>query len=341
MKKSKFIFSYRKSENEIVMYNTFSKALVVVSNEEFEAFEKVATGTTSVLDESTVEELKNQGFILGDGYDEIAFLKYFHYKTKFSNELLSLTIAPTLDCNFACPYCYETARKGKMSQEVQDKLLEYITKKIAEGAKRVDITWYGGEPLLCTEIVDYLASNIKMLCEKAGVRLDMSLVTNGYLLSQNIVEMFVRNDIDNIQITLDGMEENHDKRRYLHDGRGTFQKIVSNLSLFKGTSVNVNIRMNVDVHNRGDYAKLKKIIDAIDGVKMGVYPAAVEPLNERKEERKDYYMSSTEFEKFIRDSYVDSEVCDGGLDVIDNRRYFCAAELENSYVVDEKGNFYK
>jgi uncharacterized protein len=321
-----------------VVFNTFSKGLVILDGTELSILNN---SHQEVGNKDFLEQLKTNGFLIDDDFDELNFLKYFHYKTKFSHSQLSLTIAPTLDCNFACPYCYENARKGSMSSEVQEKLVAFINEKVISGVRKIDVVWYGGEPLLFPEIIDHLASRFNEISEQNCIDITMSLVTNGYLLTNEIVEMLEHNKINNIQITLDGLEQNHDQRRYLKNKKGTFSKIFENLKLFRGTNIRINIRMNVDHINSVDYPNLKKLIDGIEDVKIGIYPSAVENLNERKSERKEYYMSSSEYEGFIINNYLDDTICDGGLEVSDNRRYFCAAELDNSYVVDEQGNFYK
>lgn len=341
MKPSIYNFFYERSPGKNIGYNTFTKAIVMLDDSECAALRSVSESGCVLDDDNMSEVLIHNGFIVEDDFSEVAFLKYFHYKTKFSNDQLSLTIAPTLDCNFACPYCYENPRSGKMSQEVQKCILAYIKQKIDEGVKKLDVTWYGGEPLLYPEIVDYLASSVNSYATEKEVSVGMSLVTNGYLITYGIVDMFVKNNIHSIQITLDGLETHHNQRRFLRGGAGTFNKIIDNLSLFKGTPIRVNIRMNVDQYNCEDYAMLKELIDSFDGFEIALYPSAVENINEREEERKEYYMNSKDYEAFIVDSHKNDRLADGGLDVIDDRRYFCAAELENSYVVDEMGNFYK
>ena len=335
MKPSRFNFVFP-HEGQYVVYNTFSKAIALLDDGELAALRAGGEGEGALA-----EQFRDQGFWVEDSFDELAFLKYYHYKAKFSAEQLSLTIAPTLGCNFACPYCYENARTGVMSEETQDALLSYVEGKLRTGTRSLDITWYGGEPLLCTEVVERMSAAMRELAERYGAALGMSLVTNGYLLTRETVEMFVRNQILSVQITLDGLAENHDQRRYLKNGGGTFDRIFENLSLFRGTPIRVNVRMNVDHRNRRDYPALKQRIDRLENTEIALYPAAVEQLNDRDGARQDYYMTPGEYDQFILDSYSSAALYDGGLTVIDGRRYFCAAELENSYVVDEQGNFYK
>lgn len=226
LKKSRFNFIYKRAEDEVVIYNTFSKALVVLAEEEYGQFLKDAYTEDEVRD-----TLMENGILVEESFDEMGFLKYFHYKTKFSNDTLFLTIAPTLDCNFACPYCYENRRKGKMNPEVQEAICGYIEEMLQSGAETVDISWYGGEPLLYFDVVENLSERISGLCRQYGRILKMHMVTNGYLLTPEIIQRLDELGVTRIQITLDGVAEHHNITRPLRDGTGTFEKIVDRKSV--------------------------------------------------------------------------------------------------------------
>lgn len=114
-KKSRFNFTYRQSEDAYVVFNTYSKALVVLSSAEFEQF-----NAQHFDDSQMVRELADNGILVDETFDEIGFMTYCHNMTKFSKGSLHLVLATTMDCNFACPYCYENRRKGKMSIAVQE-----------------------------------------------------------------------------------------------------------------------------------------------------------------------------------------------------------------------------
>ena len=175
-KKSRFNFTYKQSDDAYVVFNTYSKALVVLNSCEFKQFEDSAFD-----DPQMIQELTDNGILIDEAFDEIGFMTYCHNMTKFSKGALHLVLATTMDCNFACPYCYENRRKGKMSVEVQDAIIQFIEANIKNGVHKLDVTWYGGEPLLYPDIVETLATRIRSLADEAGCELTMYMVTNGYL----------------------------------------------------------------------------------------------------------------------------------------------------------------
>lgn len=112
LKPSKFNFIYKKDDDYIV-YNTFSKAVAILDENDMKYI-----SSDSISDNSDITlELKENGFLVDIEFDENAFLKYYNQKIRFSSEYFSLTIAPSLSCNFDCPYCFENKRTGVMSEE--------------------------------------------------------------------------------------------------------------------------------------------------------------------------------------------------------------------------------
>lgn len=69
-KKSRFNFTYRQSEDAYVVFNTYSKALVVLSSAEFEQF-----NAQHFDDSQMVRELADNGILVDETFDEIGFLK--------------------------------------------------------------------------------------------------------------------------------------------------------------------------------------------------------------------------------------------------------------------------
>ena len=335
LKQSRFNFTYKRADDETVIYNTFSKAIITLNDAEYRCFQNEQYSEEMQL------EMKEQGILVDRDFDELSFLKYFHYKTKFSNAVLYLTIAPTLDCNFACPYCYENRRKGKMNPEVQEAICGYIEEMLQSGAETVDISWYGGEPLLYFDVVENLSERISGLCRQYGRILKMHMVTNGYLLTPEIIQRLDELGVTRIQITLDGVAEHHNITRPLRDGTGTFEKIVRNLRLFEDSPIAVVIRMNVDNRNCADYQEIQQLIETLDNPNISLYASPVEDLNKDRDNSISEFMSMDQFESFTVQTCGEGGATSNDFAVMDNRYCFCTAETENCYVVDDRGDFYK
>lgn len=70
--------------------------------------------------------------LVEDDKDEFAELLIRNKIERFADSNLTLTIAPTMACNFCCPYCYEKGREYiTMSETVQDQLTSAAQRKIS------------------------------------------------------------------------------------------------------------------------------------------------------------------------------------------------------------------
>ncbi|MDR0659938.1 MAG: 4Fe-4S cluster-binding domain-containing protein [Prevotellaceae bacterium] len=93
---------------------------------------------------------------------------------------IALTVVPTQACNFKCTYCYESSRPNNyMNKEVADKLVKYIA-SMSDRLDFLQISWYGGEPLLAINQIVSLTKEFEKLNIKSYMA---SIVTNGYLLN--------------------------------------------------------------------------------------------------------------------------------------------------------------
>lgn len=58
----------------------------------------------------------------------IFIIKYQRLLSKFDKNYLSLVIAPTLACNFACTYCYESGHthSKRITKSTEDEIINFI-----------------------------------------------------------------------------------------------------------------------------------------------------------------------------------------------------------------------
>jgi uncharacterized protein len=111
----------------------------------------------------------------------------------------------------------------------------------------------GGEPLLNFDIIEKISKKIK----NNSFKINANLVTNGYLLNEEIVKKLKLNDINHIQITIDGLREEHNLTRIHKSDEDSFSKIIQNLDNLLTHSdheiLTVNIRVNL--LKESDYIK--------------------------------------------------------------------------------------
>ena len=67
-----------------------------------------------------------------------------------------------------------------------------------------------------------------------GVTLYINIITNGLLLSEEVVDRLVPLGLNGIKITLDGDHDTHNRMRPLRGGQGTFDRIVDNIRKVAG-----------------------------------------------------------------------------------------------------------
>ena len=123
---------------------------------------------------------------------------------------------------------------------------DLIKSLIVEFDKRgvVAITLSGGEPLLYPHIWELLSF------VKDNTRLKVALNTNGMLLNQQHIEMLKERNVTDIQISLDGEEETHEKIR----GQKTYQRTIAGIKRCIDNGIRVRVGYTINAVNSRDIA---------------------------------------------------------------------------------------
>jgi uncharacterized protein len=144
-------------------------------------------------------------------------------------------VLTTLQCNFACDYCIQgdhgdyNKSAAKMSMEMAERLGTWMESRLdAITPSRLVLTFFGGEALLNMPVLYYLAERMHASCTTRGVQLLINIITNGLLMTREMVERLNPLGLNGIKITLDGDRDAHNKSRPLRGGQGTFDKIIAN-----------------------------------------------------------------------------------------------------------------
>ena len=195
--------------------------------------------------EGILVDLLEGGFLIPEGTDERA-LVHEQYLGKYDDRYLNLILLPTEQCNFRCTYCYESFLRGAMCADVQEGIKRYVASQ--DTVRRLDIGWFGGEPLLAPDVVIALSQFFQKYTHEHGIAYTASMTTNGSLLHPDVVEEIVPLGVRSFQITLDGIREEHNTRRVGVDGSDTFDDILENLRYLKRSKhvFVVGLRHNFD-----------------------------------------------------------------------------------------------
>lgn len=164
--------------------------------------------------------------------------------------MLSFTLWVTNKCNLSCVYCYEHRSIIRMEPEKNlplEKIVDFIKRKSAEYSKEdVYIRFHGGEPLL---EYDNIKKYIKLIrAEIKKRRLFFSMTTNGILLDRKKA-FFLKHNIFDLSVSIDGCKLAHDQNRVYANGKGTYDYIMNNLKLSGLNKRKLRIRMTVTANN--------------------------------------------------------------------------------------------
>lgn len=176
--------------------------------------------------------LIDQGFFHASNLQTI-----LHPYTHLTPELLDicqnhLILQVTHDCNLRCKYCCyseiydnrvrnDTSMNFSTARQSIDKFI-----KNSRNAKTLTISFYGGEPLLCFDLVKECVSYIEEKVRHKQVVFRMT--TNATLLDQEKIEYLIEKNFL-LLISLDGPEKIHDKHRVFPNNKGSYSVVMENL----------------------------------------------------------------------------------------------------------------
>jgi uncharacterized protein len=152
--------------DEVFLMNTFSDAQLLVSPDVTGLLDRIRNGESAFeADErETIQSLVENGFIVENRDDEQKELTKYFTAMREDTEQLRVTLLTTLQCNFACDYCFQGDHgdynkfAAKMSMEQARGVAQWIENRLDEAKpEKFVLTFFGGEPLLNLPIMYYLA----------------------------------------------------------------------------------------------------------------------------------------------------------------------------------------
>ena len=222
---------------------------------------------------SDVEELKSEGSLFSrDIYED--------YISEFKSRdtvVKALCLHIAHDCNLACRYCFAEegeykGKKGLMTYEVGKQALDFLIEN-SGNRRNLEVDFFGGEPLMNFQVVEDLVKYGRQQEKIHNKNFRFTLTTNGVLLNDHIME-FANKEMSNVVLSVDGRKEVHDYMRPSHNGKGSYDIIMSKFERLAES------RNQTDYYVRGTFTKNN--LDFAEDVKhlaeLGFKQISVEPV---------------------------------------------------------------
>jgi uncharacterized protein len=243
MKSSLFNVRVPLPNDDVFLMNMLSDAQLVVSADVAAFLDRVDAGSADRTPEErdAFAVLADNGFIVESHESERRALDQYLSEVKSDTSELNVTVLTTLQCNFACDYCFQgdhgdyNERAEKMSMATAVRVGDWIERELDRvRPERLVLTFFGGEPLLNLPVMYYLAERMFGATRARDVRPAMNIITNGLLLTGDVVDRMLPFGLNGVKITIDGDRDVHNRMRPLRGGQGTFDRIVENIRRVAG-----------------------------------------------------------------------------------------------------------
>lgn len=130
-------------------------------------YESLKSNNLDFFSKESVDVFVDEGICVDAELDELGLLRYAYDLAKNNSDYMEFVVAPTLDCNFACPYCFETKRHHYMGKDVQQSILNFYLEQVSLSKfKKVKFAWYGGEPLLQFDTIRNMTEQVNEINKK-------------------------------------------------------------------------------------------------------------------------------------------------------------------------------
>ena len=294
-----YLYILKEEDNNYIIYNLWTGQIIVLTEKEYK--------TPS---ENIEKFFVNNWYKIPVETDDYS-LYYLSmqelekcYPRKRFNKINTCTLLTTTACNAQCHYCYQQGIQTQfMTKQVIDDLINFfIEDRVSPPLK---LRWFGGEPLLNIEIIDYMCEQLN----KNNITYQSIFLSNGYLIKNLTKEDLIRWNVKTFQITIDGYGDVYNKiKKYkFKDDLDPFATIIKNIDFLLQNKIKVSIRMNLDYNNVNEQ---KQLVDFLKSkyAKSSYFSIYSSPLynlinfnsiNNNKEDRKKIFQNYKQMIRYI------------------------------------------
>lgn len=334
VKTSKYNLIVKNGINSFIIHNMLSKNTILINNKELKLLK-------SLEDPVFNSKMIEYGFLVAENTDETQVALKENVDACNDMSYMNITLIPSFGCNLKCKYCYQNgAKTNKMSEESQEGFIRFIKKRLIDlKCNSLHLSWFGGEPLMFSDIVIKISKTLKNFCEQNFINFSCSISTNLTLFNEELIETFKDINVTRIETTLVGEEKAHNLLRPTANGSNLYLKTFNSILLVAQhftTMVNINFC-------KENYFSIKRLIKNLSKQKMdNLYLNFNEIVNYKQNRQQCKQFKNTEKIKLKLFSYAlknKLQICD--ITNFCGSAMFCPQYHKNSFAVDSELNIYK
>ena len=257
---------------------------------------------------------------------ELTLMKNYKEQERNKHTLIDLFWECTLTCNAKCKHCGSSAEKRKYEGELTTEEIKAAFKQIANDmdASKILINVTGGEPLvrqdLC-EVMEYATNEL-------GFRWGMT--TNGILLNDENIEKLKKANMETISISIDGLEETHDRFRGVP---GSYKTIINNIKKLKEADFVKHLQVTTVFHKE-NINELNELYNVMLGLRLDSWRlVSMDPIG-RANENNDLLLNGKEIRQLL--DFIKSKKNDRKLELT----YGCPGFLGLDYEKEVRKHYF-
>ena len=203
--------------------------------------------------------------------DELMFKMRDSKRYLFSPTSLHIFVV-TNECNMKCVYCQAQSGSSKIEMMTNETAEKAVDIALSSPAEELSFEFQGGEPLLNFGVIKHIVEYTQ--ATKANKRISFSLVSNLTLLSKEIIEFLLKNDIS-VSTSLDGHEALHNLNRPMKTGVGSYFGVINGIERLKNAGIIVGA---IETTTKMALGSAERIVDAY--VNAGFDSIFIRPLTQ-------------------------------------------------------------
>lgn len=180
-----------------------------------------------------------------------------------------MTILLNQVCNFSCSYCYSA--RGRDKSVLSREMLQHAIDTFIDPSRgtHLSLTFSGGgDPMLSFDLLAEAVKRARLLAQQKGIRLDIGVVTNGSVLTDEKIA-FIRDNQLQLVVSCDILPDVHEAQR------SHYEVVAATIDRLCGYGLTIGLRSTITPLNEN---RMEDMVDELHSRFPKVRSAAFEAV---------------------------------------------------------------